>query len=368
VLDQPEPGVGYEITSVQEGDSVSAPHITYILRNGEVIGPFEAGTHLQLKAGDRILGPESQQQKNPYGLRVDLTVTRSNTQAKQNKAQSDKTAQRQQNNPYQDMPYGDRLIAAAKMVPELLAGDVKAAYVKMISDPGFVGQLLAVAAGFAALQAIPVLGQAVSAALIMSLGFAGGYHLGSFLFKSWNARDKKGFKDAAYHLNKLVQIVGVGALSKILSIAGKVFQSLKGGAKADQAAAAVTGVSIPGVVQSRINVAISRTRFTPLRDTRNQVSAGFEHVVKAHFRGGNAKSQFTISQERLKVLLQSKDIVSAPVSTVGKGEQTQFIRVVDTKIIVGTVRKADGGNDTTWLTVYTDRAGNLITTYPVPAP
>jgi hypothetical protein len=331
---------------------------------------------------DRLQQPQQIDQQPPqekilegYGVKkqkdeynpVNLEIANGNLETIQDKAQTNQYAQNKAENPYENMDYGDKLIAAAKMVPELLAGDAKAAYQQLISDPGFAGQLVAVAVGFAALQALPGIGQAISAALIMSLGFAGGYYLGSFLLNAWQAKDEQGLKAAANDLNKLIQIIGLGALSKVLSSAGKIFQSLRGGSTADETAA-LMGVRIPGVVRSRINLANGPTRFTPLRDNGNQVSAGLTHVIRRHFGGTNTQSQFTISVDRLKTLLQSESTVSAPVSTVGRGEQTQFIRVVDTKMIIGTVRQADGGGNTTWLTVYTDRAGNLITTYPVPAP
>lgn len=40
---------------------------------------------------------------------------------------------------------------------------------------------------------------------------------------------------------------------------------------------------VPGRVQSRINIANGRTRFTPLRESGEPVSAGFEHVLEQHF-------------------------------------------------------------------------------------
>jgi hypothetical protein len=129
-----------------------------------------------------------------------------------------------------------------------------------------------------------------------------------------------------------------------------------------------SNTSIPEVVRSRINIANGRTRFTPLRDNGNPVSAGLAHVIDRHFRATNSQSKFTISLEQLKAFLQRSDIVGSPVTTIGKGNQVQFVRTVNTNIVVGTVRQADGGGTTTWIKIFTDRAGNLITTYPVQAP
>lgn len=44
-----------------------------------------------------------------------------------------------------------------------------------------------------------------------------------------------------------------------------------------------------------------------------------------------------------------------------------FLLVLTGRIIGKTSLKF-GGVDTTWIEIYTDRAGNLITCYPVPKP
>jgi bifunctional DNA-binding transcriptional regulator/antitoxin component of YhaV-PrlF toxin-antitoxin module len=83
------------------------------------------------------------------------------------------TPQQQRDEANKKMPYGDKLVDAAKMVPDLLKGDAKAAYNKMVSDPGFVAQLVAVSAVFAALQATPA-GPLIDGALVAYLGFSAG--------------------------------------------------------------------------------------------------------------------------------------------------------------------------------------------------
>lgn len=49
-------------------------------------------------------------------------------------------------------------------------------------------------------------------------------------------------------------------------------------------------------------------------------------------------------------------------------EGGQYVRTVDVGEIVGNTGLKFGGSETTWIKIYTDRAGNLITVYPVPAP
>ncbi|HMI02913.1 MAG TPA: RHS repeat-associated core domain-containing protein, partial [Pedobacter sp.] len=120
-----------------------------------------------------------------------------------------------------------------------------------------------------------------------------------------------------------------------------------------------------GIVRSRINVANGRTRFTPLRSSTGQpVSAGFKHVVEGHFDRAVSynRSVFTIAQDELKSILQSEPVVKAPVTAIDGG---QYVRTIDVGKTIGTTSLKQGGVPTSRLQVLTDKAGNLITTYPV---
>jgi len=132
------------------------------------------------------------------------------------------------------------------------------------------------------------------------------------------------------------------------------------GAKATGEAAA----RIPGRVQSRVNIANGRTETTPLRDNGNPVSAGFDHVLDGHFNRevSNSRSVFTISPDELKGILQSSSVVKSPVVALPDG---QFVRTVDVGRAIGTTTLKDGGVSTSVIKVFTDKAGNLITTFPV---
>ncbi|WP_141707048.1 pre-toxin TG domain-containing protein [Enterococcus ureilyticus] len=134
----------------------------------------------------------------------------------------------------------------------------------------------------------------------------------------------------------------------------------------------VSGAGVPnpdlGVVQSRVNIANGRTRFTPTRpSTGKPVSAGFEHVLDGHFNRpiANSRSIFSITADKLKQVLQSPNVVKSTVIDMSGG---QYKRIVDTGEIIGNTALKHGGNPTSWIEVITDRAGNLITTYPVPKP
>ncbi|WP_238417933.1 DUF637 domain-containing protein [Pseudomonas syringae group genomosp. 3] len=135
---------------------------------------------------------------------------------------------------------------------------------------------------------------------------------------------------------------------------------LGNGAKATGEAA----TQIPGRVQSRINIANGRTETTPLRDKGNPVSAGFDHVLDGHFNReiSNSRSVFTISPDELKGVLQSSSAVKSPVVALPDG---QFVRTIDVGRAIGTTTLKDGGGPTSALKVFTDKAGNLITAFPV---
>ncbi|MDO3891459.1 hypothetical protein PL246_23455 [Salmonella enterica] len=118
-------------------------------------------------------------------------------------------------------------------------------------------------------------------------------------------------------------------------------------------------------MQSRINVANGRTRFTPLRPSTGQpISAGFEHVLEGHFNQpvANTRSIFDITPDELKTILQSPTVVKSPVTEIPGG---QYVRIVDVGQTIGTTSLKEGGGPTSYIKVFTDKAGNLITTYPV---
>jgi hypothetical protein len=173
----------------------------------QVTIPFKKGVPVKLQPGDQI------QQFNPN--------------------QPDKkklTPQQQRDEAIKKMSYGDKLIGAAKMVPDLLKGDAKAAYQKMVSDPGFVAQLVAVSAVFAALQATPA-GPLIDGALVAYLGFSAGFSLAGYLLKTGSAQNEAGLKSAATDLKDLVEVVGIAGLGAVLGNAGRVLRALQGTSK-----------------------------------------------------------------------------------------------------------------------------------------
>jgi filamentous hemagglutinin len=157
-------------------------------------------------------------------------------------------------------------------------------------------------------------------------------------------------------------------LAEEIKLANQTLAS-KPGASGSSVGPKATGeavTQIPGRVQSRINIANGRTETTPLRDTGKPVSAGFDHVLEGHFNVAvaNTRSVFTITPNELKGILQSGSVVKSPVTALPGG---QFVRTVDTGRIIGTTTLKDGGLPTSVIKIFTDKAGNLISTFPVKA-
>lgn len=123
------------------------------------------------------------------------------------------------------------------------------------------------------------------------------------------------------------------------------------------------GVDSLGIVESRINIANGPTRFSPSN------KAGLEHVLDRHFNLGKNAGQFTISVDELKTILGNKDVIKSPVKVLETSGQ--YSRTVNVGEVVGTIKQSIpdvGGKTTTWIEIITDSKGNLITTYPCPAP
>ena len=118
----------------------------------------------------------------------------------------------------------------------------------------------------------------------------------------------------------------------------------------------------PAGFHSRINIANGPTRFSR---TNN---AGFRHIEVRHFNPGRNAGQFTISQSRLREILSDPNTVRTPVREI---PGNQFERIINVGEYIGTIKPSIpdvGGQPTTYMRIITDRAGNLITTYPIPKP
>lgn len=110
-------------------------------------------------------------------------------------------------------------------------------------------------------------------------------------------------------------------------------------------------IQVPGRVQSRVNL------------MTGDKSAGWEHVVSRHFNPEVNASQFTIGQSELRTLLQSKEVVSAPITrTLESTQGIRYVREVNLSQPIGIDKFS--GRPTFTMTVLTDRFGNLITTTP----
>jgi hypothetical protein len=111
---------------------------------------------------------------------------------------------------------------------------------------------------------------------------------------------------------------------------------------------------VPGRVQSRIN----------LRNGSVSEGAGWNHLVDRHYNPSKKASQFTISQEELRALLQSRQVVDTPVTrTLASADGVRYVREVKLAKSVG-LDKFSGMQPTSVMTVLTDGFGNLVTATP----
>ena len=107
-------------------------------------------------------------------------------------------------NPYKNTPYGEKLVAAAKMVPGMLTGDLQALFHQLVTTPEFTATLVAVAGVFAALQ-LTLAGPAIDALFVVVFGLKAGIELVKFFYQGFQAKDEAGIKAAAESFKKAVE-------------------------------------------------------------------------------------------------------------------------------------------------------------------
>jgi len=112
---------------------------------------------------------------------------------------------------------------------------------------------------------------------------------------------------------------------------------------------------IPGRVLSRINLANCVSR-APM----GRCKEGWEHVVFEHYSGKASKSQFLVSQEGLRIILQSKLVVGKIPKDLG-GDR--YLRIVKMNQNIGFDVKS-GNKKTRYLSVITNNKGELLTATP----
>jgi len=131
--------------------------------------------------------------------------------------------------------------------------------------------------------------------------------------------------------------------------------ALRGAAATGEAAAASLAktealeslAGVPGRVLSRVNVS----------------GEGTEHVIARHLSGKANASQFSIGEDAVKGLLQSKLVVNTPVPRlVESADGLLYPRQVNVGMNIGFDKFA--GRVTSTMTVLTDRFGNLVTAFP----
>ncbi|KON98407.1 hypothetical protein AF333_07295 [Aneurinibacillus migulanus] len=109
-----------------------------------------------------------------------------------------------------------------------------------------------------------------------------------------------------------------------------------------------------------------------LRNGSAAEGAGFNHVLDRHFNPSKNASQFTVTPNELKTILQSKEVVKTPVTRALQAEiklpdgttqiQARYVREVTLNSNIGIDKFS--GSPTNVMTVLTDKYGNLVTTTP----
>ncbi|MCQ4087552.1 RHS repeat-associated core domain-containing protein [Saccharibacillus sp. JS10] len=112
--------------------------------------------------------------------------------------------------------------------------------------------------------------------------------------------------------------------------------------------------AVPPMVQSRINIR---------NGSSDKTSSGLNYALKGHKNVAKTnKSQFTVSNEELTKVLQSPKVVNTPA--VYQPLSKNYARKVVLDKGVGNLASDYGGAPTRFLTVFTDKFGNLMNTFP----
>ena len=120
---------------------------------------------------------------------------------------------------------------------------------------------------------------------------------------------------------------------------------------------------VPGRVQTRINLAEGTSPgITPLKESGTPVKAGMEHIRSGHTGGTNTQSQFLVEPEKV---LSRKDVVRTEPRPLPLGDSVSYVRHADLPTAVGRTSVSTGERLTNAVRVQVDRAGNIITAYPI---
>jgi len=133
-------------------------------------------------------------------------------------------------------------------------------------------------------------------------------------------------------------------IQTLMTVAGGVAGARVNGALSTEAEA----LAVPGRVQSRINLS----------------NEGMDHLEARHLSGKDNASQFTISSDEVRSLLQSKTVVNTPVTKIiSSGEESAYVREVNVGRTIGT-DKFNSFKPTSTMTVITDKFGDLQSAFP----
>jgi hypothetical protein len=217
-------------------------------------------------------------------------------------------------NPYEKMPYGDKLSTAMQMVPGMLEGDAKALFHQLTTDPKFAAALAAGAGAFAALQFTPA-GPAINAAFMVAFGFKSGFELGKFFYEAFQAKNEAGIKAAAESLKNAIIDGGpllISGLAGGLKNLTGLLTKLQGGKNASQTAAALSQLRPQQVAQFEKAIAL-----------RNAGKADEANAILGQLRSVLGENNFREVESHILARLGKDSKIGAPnVSVIDQGLYT----------------------------------------------
>lgn len=179
----------------------------------------------------------------------------------------------------------------------------------------------------------------------------------SSVVSSFNAQLRANkLKHAEHVVDSGMHLVAGGIMTAEIYVtleAGKMVYQLRNVKVGNVTEGPVNTIQVPGRVQSRVN----------LRNGSASEGAGWEHVVDRHFNSTKNASQFTVTQQELRGILQSETVVNTPISrALESADGIRYVREINLNRTIGVDKFS--GQPTSIMTVLTDKFGNLVTATP----
>ena len=169
--------------------------------------------------------------------------------------------------------------------------------------------------------------------------------------------------DNPIDLNATELAVGLGGIATdiLTSIKGRsdssVDSSIKLALTGDQKA--IDNLEAASIISAEQANALRKAAVGRVQSRINITNDGIKHISERHFNPTKNASQFSISQNELRSLLNDKRIVNSPVTQ----KNGNYVREIDIGKNIGKDIHANN-SPTSTLTVITDSQGNLLSAFP----